>query len=157
LPSIDKYHLEIKSQFLTLYHEIHGIMIHRQFYELLGKFLYSLAKADGTVQSQELKEIEKIAGREMKNHRHFKTHPEYREILLTKLSFENGLHENISMKESCASFANFLRQFGQHLDVHMKELGLKLISHTAKAYHGIEESEKKILEEITGLLSGKPE
>lgn len=127
-------------------------MIHQQFYEELGTFLYALAKVDGTVQQKEIAEVEKSILHLLRKHKHFKDHPEYKELILSKLSFDNCLRKNLSLHEAQFSFTDFLKKQHKQIDGYMKQLAMSLINHTAHAYHGINKAEEKLIREVIELL-----
>jgi len=127
-------------------------MIESNFYKELGKFLYAIAKADGTVQQQEVEEIEKQILHKIKRLNHSKTHPEHIELLLTMLSFENSNKEKLSAKEASLSFLTFIRKYGSNIPDYSKEIAFSLINLAAHAYHGISQEEEKLLHEIKDFL-----
>jgi hypothetical protein len=128
-------------------------MTEHAFYTELGKILYAVAKADGAVQEKELKEIEKGIQREIKKLHQHKDDLEFMDLLLTKLSFQNSMKANLSMREASLSFMRFLEEHGDKIPDRSKQVADFLINLTARAYHGINKEEDKLLKEIKKLLT----
>ena len=128
-------------------------MIEREFYRELGKILYAVAKADGNIQAKEISELEKQILHELKTLKHFKDNPEYLEIILTKLSFINCMRNHLPVHEAANSFRNYIMEFGDRLDHHLREMAIFLINHVAQANQGISREEEKLIHEIKTILS----
>lgn len=127
-------------------------MIYQKFYSELGKFLYAICKADGKLQEKEIRTIERLVHHEISRHKHFHEKPEYKDIILTGLSFSRALREHITFRESQESFKLFLQQYGNHISSSMKESALALIRKTARASNGIGQEERKLIIEINDLM-----
>ena len=128
-------------------------MIHRQFYRELGKILYAIAYSDGMVQPVEIKKMESIIADEIKTVNLKNHNPEYKEIILVKLSFQNCMTEKLASKKCADSFLFFIRQHGQEIDPHQKQLALNLVSQVSETYKGKSRIEKKLETEVIRLLS----
>jgi uncharacterized protein (UPF0210 family) len=127
-------------------------MIEREFYKELGKILYAIAKADGNVQDKEVDEVEKQILNELKTLKLYKDNPDYKEIILAKLSFANCLRNHTPVKAAASSFLNYVKEFGDRLDSNVKEIALSLINHVAKVYKGVSKEEEKLIHEIKQVL-----
>ena len=114
-------------------------MIHQKFYTELGKLLYAISNADGCSQKHEKKIIENLIHGEIWHHQsYFDKHPEWKEIILTKLSFFNAEKEKLSTQQAFNSYKVFFKKYGKKLDDHQKELASSLVSRVAAAFRGID-------------------
>jgi len=127
-------------------------MIQKQFYLELGKFLYAISKADGMAQQKEIKEVERLIHRELRRHKRFQEHPEYKMLALTLISFGNCIKDQLNTEEAATSFLTFAEKYSGDLDDHMKQLAWSLIRAAAQAWHGVSDPELKLLKKAQAFL-----
>lgn len=122
-------------------------MDYKTYYTALGQLVYSIAKADGSIQTEEvgkifnfvisqLVELEQKTGRGKDALLAFNTEKEFHRLR----------DENKSVKEAYQMFADFLDANKNDFDEKMKTTCLNLMENVALAYNGIEPPEKALIE-----------
>jgi hypothetical protein len=127
-------------------------MIHEQFYSELGKYLYAIAMADGGIQEQELKKLERAVSHELKLMKSKEENIKYKEVILAKLNFYNSIREHTNMNDARNSFISFIKKNSGKLDFHEKQVGLKLIRIIAEAWKGKDKTEDILVTEAEKYL-----
>ena len=122
-------------------------MDYKAYYTALGQLVYAIAKADGSVQTEErskifnfvisqLVELEEKTGRGKEALMAFNTEKEFHRLR----------DENKSVKEAYQQFADFLDANMVDFDENMKKTCVNLMENVALAYNGIEPPEKALIE-----------
>ncbi len=120
----------------------------RQFYIELGNLLYAMAKADGMVQEEEIREFYKIVRDELvpleKSTDEFGTD----QAFYSEFEFETLLDRNAGVNESFLSFINFLKANKKDVTPQIKELCLNAARKIAEAFGGVDKSEEIFIERL---------
>lgn len=122
-------------------------MDYKAYYTALGQLVYAIAKADGSVQTEErskifnfvisqLVELEEKTGRGKEALMAFNTEKEFHRLR----------DENKSVKVAYQQFADFLDAHREDFDEKMKTTCVNLMEKVALAYNGIEPPEKALIE-----------
>ena len=125
-------------------------MNYKEYYTALGQLVYAIAKADGSIQTDEkvkifhfvisqIVDLEKESGGTGKN---------ALEAFNTEREFHRLKKENATVQEAYNGFVDFLEKNKQHCDDKLKKTCLDIMEKVAMAYNGIEDSEKAIIEKI---------
>lgn len=129
-------------------------MIQEQFYSELGKYLYAIAMADGIIQDNEIRKVERIVSHElqlMKSEKNIR----YKEVILTKLNFYNCLRDRADINNAKNSFLNFIKKNEGKIDAHEQEVAGKLIRKVATAWKGKNKTEEILVRKAEKYLSVK--
>lgn len=118
-------------------------MIKTQFYRELGKYLYAVALADGTIEEKELVRFEKLIDHELKTAVSILDPLEQKEVIFIKLEFYNCIREKKGLTESRSSFLNFIRKYAGAITDYQRNLAMHLIHEVADAYGG-----RKLIENL---------
>ncbi len=125
-------------------------MIHTQFFIELGKALYALAFADGTVHEAEVKKLEHKVKKILMQ---LNSEQEVdKAVILAKLRFRYCLDNNIKPAAAMHSFKEFMKKDGRRIDQHHLDTAKSLLHAVANSYKGIEKSELKTLNQLDHLL-----
>lgn len=126
-------------------------MIHTQFFIELGKALYALAFADGSIHDAEINELEH---RVKKILTQLNTEQEEdKAVILAKLRFRYCLDNNIKPAAAMHSFKAFMKKEGRRIDQHHLDTAKTLFHAVADAYKGIGKSELITLNQLDHLLT----
>lgn len=129
-------------------------MIHEQFYRELGKYLYAMARADGSIQDKERKMLEKTVSEELDLVSHTDKEFQYKEVTLSKLSFYNCIRENTDVSEARNSFLDFIREHSGRIDAHERRIAIRLIRRIGEAYKGTSSAEGTLETDAEKYLLG---
>ncbi len=124
----------------------------RDFYTNLGKILYAVAKADGTVQDEELQAIYKMVINELSDGVLFKNEDEV-DSFYTEFEFETLIVKNSNMHDALIGFHEFYIEYAHEFTQEMKKTTLKAMKVVAEAYEGIIPAEQELINKITGLMN----
>jgi len=124
-------------------------MNYKEYYTALGRLVYAIAKADGSIQTEEsakifyfvisqLVDLEKESG-DGKN---------ALEAFNTEKEFHRLQKENTSVEEAYDGFVTFLEKNKSHCDDRLKQTCINVMERVAEAHNDIEESEKAIIDKI---------
>ncbi len=129
-------------------------MNHKEYYTALGKLVYVIANANGSIHNEEVSSIfhfviahlvdvekETIDGNGAN------------EVFDIEKEFHRLRDEEILMKEAYKDFIKFLDDNSENINDKMKKTILTAMEKVAMAYNGIEESEKIIINEIKEKIS----
>ncbi len=122
-------------------------MDYKTYYTALGQLVYAIAKADGSIQTEEvgkifnfvisqLVELEQKTGRGKDALLAFNTEKEFHRLR----------DNNVSVKEAYRYFSDFLDENKNEFDEKMKNTCINLMENVALAYNGIEPPEKALLD-----------
>ena len=124
----------------------------KKFYVNLGKLVYAIAMADGSVQQEE---IEKF--RNDLNNLLLPLHSGVDELgmdsaFYTEFEFETLMDNKVSMKEAFDSFIKYIDENKDDFTDELKEVCMKIVEDVAKAYEGIVEEEKVLIDTLKAKL-----
>ncbi len=128
-------------------------MNYKEYYTALGKLVYAIAKADGSIQTEEsakifhfvisqIVDLETESGDDRNALEAFYTEREFHR--LEKL--------NATVDEAYNGFVEFLDSNKHLCDEKLKDTCLNIMNRVAGAYNGIEESERHIIDKIKEKL-----
>lgn len=126
-------------------------MISKDFYIHLGKLLYAVAKADGSVQDEELNSIYRLVVTEIKDDEIFGKNGNI-DSYYTEFEFEELMDHNADVNDSLNSFLVFFRENHKEFTPLMLEITLNAAQRIAESYEGIIPEEQKILDLINDEL-----
>ena len=124
-------------------------MKEEHFYALLGEFLFALAFADGSIQENEIKELELLVKEELFDPRGDK------EVIFAKLRFINCMNQAVDRHQSLQRFIDFCNRNSSTITRHQKQLALKLGSRIEKAYKGASSGEMNLMKQLEEVLGEK--
>lgn len=124
----------------------------RDFYINLGRILYAVAKADGTVQDEELQAIYKMVINELSDGALFNNEDEI-DSFYTEFEFEALLVRNANMHDSLLGFHDFYLENAEFFTSDMKKTTLKAMNVVAEAYLGIIPAEQELIDKISTLMN----
>ena len=122
-------------------------MDYKDYYTALGQLVYAIAKADGSIQTEEVGKIfnfviSQLIDLEAKSGRG-------RDALLafnTEKEFHRLQDNNVSVKEAYHEFSEFLDAHKKDFDEEMKLTCLNLMENVALAHNGIEPPERALID-----------
>jgi len=121
-------------------------MNYKEYYTALGKLVYAVAKADGSIQNEEsakvfhfvisqIVDLEKESG----DGRHAL------EAFNTEREFHRLEKQNTSVEDAVDGFFNFLEKNKDHWNDKLKNTCFNIMEVVARAYNDIEDSENIII------------
>jgi uncharacterized tellurite resistance protein B-like protein len=129
-------------------------MNYKEYYTALGSLVYAIAKADGSIQTEESAAIfhfviSQLVGLEKESGDG--------KSALEAFNLEREFHklkkENATVKEAYDGFVEFLDKNKDHCDEKFKTTCINVMEKVAGAYNNIEESEKAIIDKIKEKIS----
>ena len=132
----------------TAHDELQRVMEAQLFYKELGRLLYAIAAADGTVQDKELATLKRIVKEELApleaSTDHFGTDQAY----ITEFEFEVLAERDASVEEAFDSFVAYMARHRNDLGERRKALIYKAADSVATAFHGVGRKEMPLLIEL---------
>lgn len=120
-------------------------MITRSYYKELGKLLYAVAKADGKINSHEVKELKKIIKSELvpaeKETDKFGTDTAF----YTEFEFEAYEEMDIDADLAYDSFISFVKEHNNYVTLEMREKAYYLATNVSDVFKGKNKAEKDLL------------
>ncbi len=128
-------------------------MNYKEYYTALGNLVYAIAKADGSIQTEEsskifyfvisqLVELEKESG-DGKN---------ALEAFNTEKEFHRLQKEDTTVEKAYDGFVAFLEKNKNHFDEKLKNTCIDVMERVAEAYNDIEDSEKELMDKIRNKI-----
>ncbi|MCS6824402.1 MAG: TerB family tellurite resistance protein, partial [Cytophagaceae bacterium] len=123
-------------------------MKEKSFYVHLGRLLYAIAKSDGKVQKEEIQAIrkfisEKLAPAETQRDA-FGTNTAF----FAEFEFDRMDESSAHPEQAYKSFKSYLEENLPHISKDARQVAYSAALEVARAYKGINQSEKKILEQL---------
>jgi hypothetical protein len=129
-------------------------MISEHFYAALGKFLYALAESDGTVQQKEVKEVENFVNEKSAQLRHDGLEETANNLLIMKISFQNGIENKIHSGTAAKDLTDFLASgFQNRITLNDKIICREIIEKIIHSYGGIQQEELKLVSQVMPMLT----
>lgn len=123
-------------------------MMSKKFYVELGKLFYAIAAADGKIRPQEVQELKKIIRDDLvpmeDGHDRFGTDHAF----LAEFEFEVLADKGIRPEAAYKSFLAYIKENNKHIDAQMRAKAVSIAEKIATSYRGINEPEKKLLEDL---------
>lgn len=123
-------------------------MKYKNFYSELGKLLYAVAKADGTISEKEAITIHKAVAEELvpqeQNTDEFGTDAAY----FTEIEFEIMNETFADPEEAFDSFVTYVNEHHTAFDERLKRITLDISERVAAAYYGINREEAQVLHRL---------
>ncbi len=126
-------------------------MDYSSFYTELGRLAYSIARADGIVQSEEVDKICDLIGQEIENTRS-EDHNMREAVLGAGAEFNNLRKNNASAREAFTGFTGFIDSNHSAFDTRMKNLCLRIAFRIASAHEGVNETESALIDKLKKKL-----
>lgn len=127
-------------------------MKRKDFYIHLGRVLYSVAKASGTVHDEEVKKLYEVVVTDLSTEELFENDGDFNgedEAFYTEYEFESLRDNNAEIETTFNSFLDFLDENQKYLSEKMKERCIIASTKIAEAYEGIDQNEQKLIDELT--------
>ncbi len=122
------------------------------FYKELGRLLYAIAAADGTVSEKEVRALKRIVSEQLVPQEvstdHFGTDQAY----ITEFEFEVLAERGASSEEAFDSFVAYMSRHHGDLPAERKRLIYACADAVAGAFHGVNKAELPLLIELHKLL-----
>jgi uncharacterized tellurite resistance protein B-like protein len=123
-------------------------MISKKFYVELGKLFYAIAAADGKIRPQEVQSLKKLIREDLvpmeDGHDKFGTDNAY----LAEFEFDVLVDKGVRPEAAYKSFLMYVKENDKHIDSNMRTKAVTIAEKIADAYKGINEKEKKMLEDL---------
>ncbi|MFC2110928.1 hypothetical protein ACFLQ5_00595 [Bacteroidota bacterium] len=125
----------------------------KQFYINLGKLVYAIAMADGSVQQEEIEKFREDLDDLLKP-----LHGGVDELGMdssfhTEFEFEKLMDENISMKDAFDSFSSYIDENKRDFTDEIKRVCIKMVENVANAYQGIIAEERELINALNEKLN----
>ncbi len=131
-------------------------MDNKKFYTALGQLVYSVAKADGTVQNEETAQVFHFVVSQFLEHELATLNGRSGlEAFYTEKEFNRLRSENESCLHAFTKFETFYQNHKGSFDDNMKITCLNIIESVASAHKGIDPSETTIIERIKAMFYEK--
>jgi uncharacterized tellurite resistance protein B-like protein len=124
------------------------IMEIKKFYRELGKLIYAIAKADGTIQQEEVDMFRETLRKRLQPLEASMDDFGVDSAFYTELQFEAMLDETTKMDEAFESFMNYVDENKSQFSPEMKEATLLIIKDIAEAYQGIITEEQMLIDKV---------
>jgi len=122
------------------------------FYTELGKLAYSIARADGVVQSEEVDKICDLIGEEISVNDADESF-QRETVLETAAEFNKLRNENASARDAFNGFTNYLDSNISEFDHRIKNLFIRVAMRIAAANEGVNETESALIDKLRKKLS----
>lgn len=128
-------------------------MITRSYYKELGKLLYAVAKADGSINPNEVKELKRIVKSELVPAE--TATDEFGTDAAFYTEFEFDIYEDMNIDPDLAydSFISFVKDHDKYVTLEMREKAYYIASLVAYAFKGKNKAEKNLIEKLRKDLS----
>ena len=129
-------------------------MDYKEYYTALGKLVYVVAMADGSVQNEEVSRIYNFVISQLMNLEE-KTGNVKDSLYAfnTEKEFHRLKKNKASVKETYQQFIIFLETNKNNFDDKMKTTCITLIEKVAIAHNGIEDAEQALIEKVKSCLN----
>lgn len=118
------------------------------FYKELGRLLYAIAAADGSISDQEVAALKRIVKEELVPQEastdHFGTDQAY----ITEFEFEVLADRAATSEEAFDSFTTYMARHRNDLSEDRRELIYRAADTVARAFHGVGKKEMPLLSEL---------
>jgi molecular chaperone GrpE (heat shock protein) len=112
---------------------------------------YSIARADGIVQGEEVDRICDLIGQEIESTQS-EDHNLREAVLGAAAEFNNLRNNNASAREAFTGFTGFVDANSKVFDSRMKHLSLRVALRIASAHDGVNETELALIEKLKKKL-----
>jgi hypothetical protein len=127
-------------------------MIFQNFYQELGKLLFAVAKADGTISKKELKALHESVLSDIlpleDSTDEFGTDAAF----YVEMQFETLEVNNANPDECFQSFVDYVKEHHSAFNEELKQLVIKVSEKIANSYYGTNSKEQKLLNELKEKL-----
>lgn len=121
----------------------------RSYFTALGQLVYAVAKADGSVQTEERAKIfQFVISQLVSLERETGRGKQALEAFYLEKEFHRLRDKGVSMDDAYDMFLEFLEENRKDFDDEKKETCLSVMEKVAEAYRGIEEPERKLMDKI---------
>ena len=124
------------------------IMEIKKFYRELGKLIYAIAKADGTIQQEEVDMFREALRKRLKPLEASLDDFGVDAAFYTELQFEAMLDESTKIDEAFDSFMNYFEENKSQISPEMKNATIQIINDIAEAYQGIISEEQALIDKV---------
>jgi hypothetical protein len=128
-------------------------MIYKQFYSALGKLMYSIANADGSISSIERETLHNIVSKELLILKTGKDEFGSDASFYTEFEFDILEEANADTEVSFESFINFVEKHKTGIDDKLLSVAKKISSEIAESHHHKSEKEKELLKKLNHKLN----
>lgn len=126
----------------------------KEYYTALGKLVYAVAMADGSVQNEEVDRVYNFVIAQLMSP---EEEPLSAKDSLYAFNTEKEFHRlkknKASIKEAYQEFVNFFEANKAEFDDKMKTTCITLIEKVAIAHNGIEDSEQALIEKVKSRMN----
>jgi len=126
-------------------------MDYSTFYTELGRLAYSIARADGIVQGDEVDLICDLIGQEIEDTKS-QDHNLREAVLGAAAEFNNLRINKASAREAFTGFTGYIDAHPNAFDSRMKHLSLRVALRIASAHEGVNETELALIEKLKKKL-----
>jgi hypothetical protein len=127
-------------------------MIFQNFYQELGKLLFAVAQADGTISKKELKALHESVLSDIlpleDSTDEFGTDAAF----YVEMQFETLEVNNANPDECFQSFVDYVKEHHTAFNEELKQLVIKVSEKIANSYYGTNSKEQKLLNELREKL-----
>lgn len=131
-------------------------MDNKKFYTALGQLVYSVAKADGTIQNEEIAKVFHFVVSQFLEHELATLNGRSGlESFYTEKEFNRLRMENESCQDAFTKFETFYQKHKSSFDNNMKTTCLSIIESVAIAHKGIDQCETNLIEKVKAMFLEK--
>jgi uncharacterized tellurite resistance protein B-like protein len=123
-------------------------MITRSYYKELGKLLYAIAKADGTINSNEIQELKRITKSELVPNENQTDAFGTTSAFYTEFEFDFYQDLDIDADLAYDSFISFVKENENYITPEMREKAYDMAINIANTFKGKNKSEKKMIDRL---------
>ncbi|MCF8298130.1 MAG: hypothetical protein K9J13_11335 [Saprospiraceae bacterium] len=128
-------------------------MNYKQFYVNLGKLVYAIAMADGSVQQEEIEKFREDLNELLIPLQEGVDEFGMDSAFYTEFEFEKLLDKKVSMKEAFDSFMIFIDENKSDFTIELKAICIKIVENVANAYQGVVKEERELINALTEKLN----
>ena len=126
----------------------------KEYYTALGKLVYAVAMADGSVQNEEVSKVYSFVCTQLMNLEEKTGNlKDALHAFNTEKEFHRLIKNKASVKEAYLQFISFLETNKNDFDDKMKTTCITLIEKVAIAHNGIEDAEHALIEKVKTRLN----
>lgn len=126
----------------------------KQYYKELGKLVYAVAVADGSIQQEEIDTLHSCVARELAQHEAHNDSSGMNYAFYTDFEFEEIAEKKADVEDCIESYIRFIQANFEHGDEPLIHRSMKLLEHVARAY--LKQNEKQIITLVRSRLNRLP-
>lgn len=123
----------------------------KQYYKELGKMVYAVAIADGTINEEEQEVLHKFVQKELATHESTMDSSGMNEAFYVDFEFEDSVEKHLDIHSSILSYTKFIQNNFEPGDENLIKRSVKLLEVVASAY--TRQKEKELVQQIKNKIN----